>query len=639
MAGSPLVSCILLTRNRRRLVSQAIWCFFRQDYPARELIVVDDGDDAVADLMPVDPRIRYVRTQLSAAGAKRNHACELAHGQFIAHWDDDTWYSPQRLTAQLHELQQAGTDAGALGGLLHYQPLTGRLWQQANGPRPGTPHPGTLVYRREFWKAHRFPDNWRGGLSDFVRWMSSDTVAVKDRADLAVAVLHGSSTGPVNPADPCWQSRPFDDLRQVLALDLNFYAALRGDGGLAGPCHTLAPITVAATFMVYDGYGSMAEYLAVGMARAGAEVHIAPFRIDPAAASPEFRELLQRSRPNPDGVVLCHAWWGENLARFGSAHDLFIKTVWETSRLPEDWPARLSGARAIIVPSDFAAHVFRESGVQTPIEVAYEGIDPAVYPYLERPERPGLTTLIVGVLAPRKNFRQAVAAWQAAFVDDPDARLILKARFQVDRFVTDDPRIRVIDSNEATRGILHWYRQADLLLALGNEGFGLPMVEAMATGLPVVVLDAEAQADVVAATRSSPARSPPTDRGARGPGGSLVLPVKVAAWEDVDSPVFGPAGVRALPDVADAARQLRWVADHRDEARAMGRAASAWAHTNRNVWDMGPATLAAIERHARTPRPLRRTYAIWAPDRAGSKEITDYVRTGCESAGRASAWR
>jgi hypothetical protein len=28
----------------------------------------------------------------------------------------------------------------------------------------------------------------------------------------------------------------------------------------------------------------------------------------------------------------------------------------------------------------------------------------------------------------------------------------------------------VVDSEEPTRGMAHWYRQADVLLALGNEG-------------------------------------------------------------------------------------------------------------------------------------------------------------------------
>ena len=61
MTTTPLVSCVMPTCNRRRFVSQAIWYFLRQDYPSRELVIVDDGEDSIADLVPDDERIHYAR--------------------------------------------------------------------------------------------------------------------------------------------------------------------------------------------------------------------------------------------------------------------------------------------------------------------------------------------------------------------------------------------------------------------------------------------------------------------------------------------------------------------------------------------------------------------------------------------------
>jgi len=55
-----LVSCIMPTYNRRAFVPQAIYYFLRQDYPNKELIIVDDGTDEVGDLIPGDERIRYI---------------------------------------------------------------------------------------------------------------------------------------------------------------------------------------------------------------------------------------------------------------------------------------------------------------------------------------------------------------------------------------------------------------------------------------------------------------------------------------------------------------------------------------------------------------------------------------------------
>src|SRR5439155_11307608 len=73
----PLVSCVMPTHNRRQFVAQALWYFLRQDYPRKELVILDDGEDVVAELVPPDERIRYVRLDRSVPlGAKRNVGCE-----------------------------------------------------------------------------------------------------------------------------------------------------------------------------------------------------------------------------------------------------------------------------------------------------------------------------------------------------------------------------------------------------------------------------------------------------------------------------------------------------------------------------------------------------------------------------------
>jgi O-antigen biosynthesis protein len=87
------------TADRRRSAAQAINYFLRQDYPNRELIILDDGSDSIADVIPRDSRIRYVRMGLrSRLGAKHDIACEMAQGEVIAHWDDDDSMASRRLS-------------------------------------------------------------------------------------------------------------------------------------------------------------------------------------------------------------------------------------------------------------------------------------------------------------------------------------------------------------------------------------------------------------------------------------------------------------------------------------------------------------------------------------------------------------
>jgi glycosyltransferase involved in cell wall biosynthesis len=67
------------TANRRGFVERAIECFLRQDYESRELLVLDDGADRIGDVLPGDPRIRYLELpERLVLGAKRNRGCELA---------------------------------------------------------------------------------------------------------------------------------------------------------------------------------------------------------------------------------------------------------------------------------------------------------------------------------------------------------------------------------------------------------------------------------------------------------------------------------------------------------------------------------------------------------------------------------
>ena len=94
--GLPLVSVVLPTRDRPRLLSIALACYARQTYQNRELIVVDDGDSAPVDAAAVEAvggRVLRVPPGL-ALGSKLNVGIEQARGAFIQKMDDDDFYAP-----------------------------------------------------------------------------------------------------------------------------------------------------------------------------------------------------------------------------------------------------------------------------------------------------------------------------------------------------------------------------------------------------------------------------------------------------------------------------------------------------------------------------------------------------------------
>jgi glycosyltransferase involved in cell wall biosynthesis len=595
----PLVSCIMPTRNRRPFIDQAIWYFLRQDYPSKELIIVDDGDHPVGDRVPEDARIRYIRLdRRHTLAAKRNIACQLSQGEWILHWDDDDWMAPDRLSLQVAQAQAARALMSGARQVTHYRLEQGDAWLGSQ-PQSGAARlfGGTLIYQRSAWENHPFPDVKGDEGYAFTRQFPVESIQILADASFYIALLHAGNAAPPNLASPMWQRLPLEEVSGRLGSDRDFYVQLRNQPVRHPPgrLDLANTINLAAPFIVYDGYGSVAEYLALGMQRSGAKVNVVPTRMDPEGISDEFKQMLKRSRLEPGAPTLCFCWPLENLTPFRHSRELFMYTMWESSRLPAGWSALLNRMQAVMVPSQFAGRVFRDSGVTVPIEVVTQGVDPAVYHYEERPERPGITTLMVGVLVPRKNIFEGVAAWKKAFQGDPDARLIVKARFQIQKWKPDDPRITLIDTNETSRGIAHYYREADVLMALGNEGFGLPLVEGMATGLPVIALNSEGQADVCTEAPD------------------LVLPVEPARWQPFEEELFGKCGVRAIPNIEQVSAWLRWVKEHHTEAKALGKAASQWAIAHRNIWDMGAQMLDALELHVKHPRPLRRRITLWAP--------------------------
>jgi len=163
-ADWPLVSCIMPTCNRRAFVPFAIGLFLAQDYPNRELIIIDDGDDKIGELAEAVPGITYVPLKgRSSIGAKRNLACETARGQIIAHWDDDDWYAGNRLRYQAMPIIREEADITGLENSFVLDVSDGQFWTTSRRLHKrmfvGDVHGGTLVFRRSLiGQGIRYPE-------------------------------------------------------------------------------------------------------------------------------------------------------------------------------------------------------------------------------------------------------------------------------------------------------------------------------------------------------------------------------------------------------------------------------------------------------------------------------------------------
>jgi O-antigen biosynthesis protein len=225
---APLVSCVMPTFNRRAFLPQAVRYFQRQDYPAKELVIVDDGPQAVSDLVPADPRIRYHRLETrTVLGEKRNMACELARGSVIVHWDDDDWSSPERVSVQVAALADSGADVCGVGSLLYYDPAHSQAWRFTwpDGQRRWAAG-ASLCFAKALWKRSPFPRVAMGEDTRFVFSPAVRRIADVRAADCIVGVIHRRNTAPKSVRGPHWSPQPVREVEDLLGGDMPFYRRL-----------------------------------------------------------------------------------------------------------------------------------------------------------------------------------------------------------------------------------------------------------------------------------------------------------------------------------------------------------------------------------------------------------------------------
>lgn len=334
-----LVSCIMPTADRRPFVPEAIACFLGQDYAPRELLILDDGADAVGDLVPADARIRYLRIDAGLTlGAKRNRACAEARGEVIVHWDDDDWYPPDRLSRQVAALRD-GIDVCGSSRVYYRDAAGGRAWEYVYSA-PGRPWVGgnTLAYRRTAWERTPFPAVRVAEDCSFV-W-SHAPARIADLADpgLCIAAIHPANTSPKRPAGAFW--KPVDPA----VLDAVVSQAERRAGPRSDAAGAPAPDAPAdpppgargrALVAVAAGIGDVvrATPLVRVLHRMGYAVDVLcgadyPRTADLLTGAPEVARVIPHPNPSTDrgrtpcpalaGVeyeVACFAYWARPLER------------------------------------------------------------------------------------------------------------------------------------------------------------------------------------------------------------------------------------------------------------------------------------------------------------------------------------
>jgi len=263
-----------------------------------------------------------------------------------------------------------------------------------------------------------------------------------------------------------------------------------------------------------SGYASEARMFVQALDEAGLEPGLAwpePTKdeIGLAFATERLMRRCEQRRPQLSSSL---AVWHRQPVRpqaFSAFAARVCRTMWETDTLPGGWAEQLNGYDRVWVPTEFNRETFTAAGVRPELLRVLPGtIDFDLYrpegPALSIPGRRGFTFLSTFDFQERKGWRALLAAYARAFSADDDVTLVLK----IETIFADLPTIRGrIEAYLASLGLpahrlphivlLHdrlsdaemprLFRACDAYVSpTRGEGWGRPLMEALACGLPVI---------------------------------------------------------------------------------------------------------------------------------------------------------
>ena len=151
--STPLISVIIPTYNRASMVCDCVRSVLATNYPALEVIVVDDcsPDDTgtrIAQEFKGDTRIKYQRNATNSFQAvSRNHGARNAHGEYLLFLDDDNLVH-REIFKELVKVFSQHPNAGLVAPLaIHQRPgKTNAIWSLGSDfsrwtSRPKDNHP------------------------------------------------------------------------------------------------------------------------------------------------------------------------------------------------------------------------------------------------------------------------------------------------------------------------------------------------------------------------------------------------------------------------------------------------------------------------------------------------------------------
>jgi glycosyltransferase involved in cell wall biosynthesis len=328
--------------------------------------------------------------------------------------------------------------------------------------------------------------------------------------------------------------------------------------------------------------------------------------------------------------------------RFNSKTTNIGLFVYESTEIPPAIIGRCNLMDSIIVPSTFAKHIFHKAGVHRPIYVVPHGIDLEFFrPVPERTPLPGgkgFNFLAISTSVERKNMRHLVRAFLEEFRKDEDVALFLFLRPEFrttqnnvalefedweKRYYRKSAPIFLSTDSVTQETLRDFYANADAYVMPSNEGFGLTLLEAMASGTPVVGLNYGGVLDFL---NEANGYLVPTGR----------------SFISKDRDVISYTGDRFYePDIKKLRAVMRHIFENPEEAREKGRQGRrdceryyTWDHSAREIANIMEETydhsrkpyVSIPQKNGRKLKSIPLSWVLCVPDDMSIAESAEYLR-------------